>query len=164
MEINLRTIGSILVGFSIIMLFLLTVIKIDNDTKSNELCERYHELGIDMSLCPAHNSFFSWDIIIAYGINFMLLIMGLYLIFMPKTIFENEPKKDFKKFDITKLDDEEKLIYDFIKGKGGSSYQSDIIKETNFSKVKTTRILDKLESRGVVERKRRGMTNIIILK
>ena len=48
MEINLRTIGSILVGFSIIMLFLLTVIKIDNDTKSNELCERYHELGIDM--------------------------------------------------------------------------------------------------------------------
>jgi uncharacterized membrane protein len=43
-------------------------------------------------------------------------------------------------------------------------YQSDLIKETEFSKVKITRILDKMESKDVIDRKRRGMTNIIVLK
>ncbi|MBI4983154.1 MarR family transcriptional regulator [Candidatus Woesearchaeota archaeon] len=46
----------------------------------------------------------------------------------------------------------------------GSAYQSDLIKETRLTKVKVTRILDKLEGRGLIERKRRGMTNIVILK
>ena len=70
----------------------------------------------------------------------------------------------FKKIDVSKLDDEEKKIYALIKNNKGSIYQSDIIKDTGFSKVKTTRILDRLESKGVAERKRRGMTNIIILR
>ena len=32
------------------------------------------------------------------------------------------------------------------------------------NKVKITRILDKLEGMGILERKRRGMTNVVILK
>ena len=32
------------------------------------------------------------------------------------------------------------------------------------SKVKITRILDKLEASGLVERKRRGMTNVVMAK
>ena len=55
-------------------------------------------------------------------------------------------------------------MYDIIKGKNGSAYQSDLIKETGFSKVKVTRILDKMETADIIERKRRGMTNIIVLK
>ena len=46
----------------------------------------------------------------------------------------------------------------------GSAYQSDLIKETQLTKVKITRILDHLEGKQLIERKRRGMTNIIILK
>src|SRR3989338_1021941 len=34
----------------------------------------------------------------------------------------------------------------------------------NIEKAKMTRILDRLENRGFVERKRRGLTNIVILK
>jgi len=38
------------------------------------------------------------------------------------------------------------------------------VEETGFTKVKITRILDSLEGNGLIERKRRGMTNIIILR
>ena len=36
--------------------------------------------------------------------------------------------------------------------------------DRTMTKVKVTRILDKLEGRGLVERKRRGMTNVVMLK
>ena len=62
------------------------------------------------------------------------------------------------------MDEEEKRLYNIIKDKDGSAYQSDLVKETDFSKVKITRVLDKLEHKGIIERKRRGMTNIVVLK
>jgi len=81
---------------------------------------------------------------------------------------EPTPKKSearlFAPVDLSSLDSEEKRAYDIIKDKGGSVFQSDIIRETGFTKVKVSRILDKLENRGVLERKRRGMANIIVLK
>ena len=63
-----------------------------------------------------------------------------------------------------KLDAEEQKIIRLLEEKEGSTYQSDLIKETGHSKVKITRILDKLESKGILEKKRRGMTNIVVLK
>ena len=46
----------------------------------------------------------------------------------------------------------------------GTIFQSTFVEELDFSKVKVTRLLDKLEGKGVLERKRRGMTNVVILK
>ena len=43
-------------------------------------------------------------------------------------------------------------------------YQSSLMKETGFSKVKTTRVLDRLETKKILERKRRGMTNLVVLR
>ena len=40
----------------------------------------------------------------------------------------------------------------------------DTPQKTNFGKAKMTRIIDRLEGRGFVERKRRGMTNVVVLK
>ena len=66
--------------------------------------------------------------------------------------------------ELSKLDDDEKKIYASIKASDGASYQSDLIKELGMSKVQITRILDKLEAKKIIERKRRGMTNIVVLK
>ena len=162
MNNNYKTLGMILTAFSLILLFVLTIVKIDFDNQSSFLCEKFHENQLDMNQCPAHKSNASWMFTIAYGISFIMLGAGLYLIFMFKPALE-EPKKEFKQVDLTKLDEEEKKIYETIKAKGGSAYQSDLIKETEFTKVKITRILDKLELNGILERKRRGMTNIVVL-
>ena len=43
-------------------------------------------------------------------------------------------------------------------------FQSDLVEKTEFDKVKVSRILDKLEGRQLIERKRRGMTNVVVLK
>ncbi len=163
MEINVKTIGSVLIGFSIILLFLLVFLKVDNDSKSADLCDKYQELDLDMQECPVHKNTFSWAIIVAFGVGFIMLVIGIYLLLMPKLSSEST-KKEFKHFDINKLDEQEKNIYNILKNKGGSVYQLDLIKGTGFSKVKISRILDKMESMGILERKRRGMTNIIVLK
>ena len=163
MNLNSKTLGSILIGFSLILIFLLTFVKINLDSQSAYLCELTALVNKDMKQCPAHNNLISWIIVSAFGIGFILLGVGLYILFSSKPIFEGL-KKDFKQIDLSKLDDEETKIYDIVKNKSGSAYQTDLIKETEFSKVRITRALDRLESKGILERKRRGMTNIVVLK
>jgi hypothetical protein len=121
--------------------------------------------------CPMHATIVVQQSV-SYGFSSLLLLVGLYMIFFMKPLKKSKheekeeiPKKtDFSNIDMSKLDDDEKKIVDILKLAKGSSYQSDIVKETDFSKVKVTRILDKLEGKKVIERKRRGMANIVILK
>jgi hypothetical protein len=58
----------------------------------------------------------------------------------------------------------EQQIIQLIINCDGSIYQSDLTKELNLTKVKVTRLLDRLEGKGLIERKRRGMTNVVVLK
>ena len=43
-------------------------------------------------------------------------------------------------------------------------FEADLIYKTGFGKAKMTRIIDRLEGKGFVERKRRGMTNVVVMK
>lgn len=110
---------------------------------------------------------------------FIIFSIGIYMIFFNKEKEENVEnkkkelklnetnlfeKEKYEKISIQLKDFEEKQIYDKIIEKEGSIYQSALVNETNLSKVKVTRVLDKLEGKHLIERKRRGMTNIILLK
>ena len=68
-----------------------------------------------------------------------------------------------KVFDTSGLKSEEKRIFEIIK-KEKSIFQADLIEKTGSGKARMTRIIDRLEGQGFVERKRRGMTNIVVLK
>ncbi len=165
---NEKVLGYSLIGFSIILFIILAFIKIQVDSQSAFLCEKFHENQLNMNECPVHktNSFWenvSWMITAAFGIDFLIFGVGLYIAFFYKSLSQ-ELKKEFREIDLSKFDDEEKKVYGIIRNKEGSAYQTDLIKETGFSKVKVTRILDKLETKDILERKRRGMTNIIVLK
>ena len=70
---------------------------------------------------------------------------------------EQKPKKALQ------LSGDEKLIYEEV-AKEGSIFQSSLVEKTGMTKVKVTRVLDRLEGKGLIERKRRGMTNVVILK
>lgn len=162
MNANLKTIGWILSGFAVVLLIVLAFVKTDVDRQSVFLCEKVKETNSDMENCPVHKSNISWMIVLAFGIAFLLFGVGLYLLFLYKQAIPAQTS--FKEVDVSKFDEEEKKIYELLKFKEGSAYQTDLIKETEFSKVKITRLLDRLEFKGVLERKRRGMTNIIVLK
>ena len=172
MEIRLKTIGYGLISIAVLLLVLLTFVKLDVDKQSVALCEQVSETGGDMASCPVHKSNISWIIMFAFGIAFLMFGAGIYLVFAQepaKPIEEKLPiiaeeKKEFKQFDLAKLDEAEKKVYELIKSRDGSAYQSDLVRETSFGKVRVTRILDKLEQMGILERRRRGMTNIIVLK
>jgi len=157
-----KNIGLILAGVSIVLIMILTIVKIDVDRQNTLLCQKFHEQGLDVTQSPSHKGNISWMILSAFGVAFLMLGTGIYMLFFLKQAVMT--KKEFKNVDLSKLDEEEEKIYGIIREKEGSAYQTDLIKETGYSKVKITRILDKLESRDILERKRRGMTNIIVLK
>ncbi|MFP4175536.1 MAG: helix-turn-helix transcriptional regulator [Halobacteriales archaeon] len=58
----------------------------------------------------------------------------------------------------------EKEIYEVVLDSDGVVEQSTIVEETDLSKSHVSRKLDVLESRKLVERKRRGMRNVVVLK
>ncbi len=130
------------------------------------------------TMCPMHTTLRTQEVI-SYGLMGLLLMVGLFMVFFMK---EEEEKiireeriiqvagsnsnhsEEEKKKRLESLDEEEKKIMGLVLGREGSIYQSDLIRETKLSKVKITRILDRLEGKGLIERKRRGMTNIILEK
>jgi len=65
---------------------------------------------------------------------------------------------------VKKLSGDEKAVYDAVTSADGTIFQSDLVKQLGFSKVKLSRILDRLEAKGLVERRRRGMANLVVLK
>jgi uncharacterized membrane protein len=153
-DINQKLFGAVLIGLALILMFVLIFVKIQSDKEGAFLCQIVAE-SPDMSMadCPAHNSSNSWLIMVAFGVAFLMLGAGAYLSLQgPK---ERRTKK---------LDEEEQRIVEILKQREGSMYQSDLMKELDYTKVRMTRTLDKMESKHILERKRRGMTNIIVLK
>lgn len=114
---------------------------------------------------------------VGIGIMIFVIVIGIYLIFFGKekeivtkikTIKQQiEPKRitkeNYKKI-MANLSSDEKLVLKNIIEAQGTIFQSELVDKTQFTKVKVTRILDKLEGKGIIERKRRGMTNVIILQ
>ena len=75
-----------------------------------------------------------------------------------------EKRGEWKKADVSSLETDEKKVVEVLNDNEGSAFQSDIIKKTGYTKVKVSRILDRMEQRGLIERKRRGMANLVVLK
>jgi hypothetical protein len=109
---------------------------------------------------------------ISLAIAGLVAVIGLFLIFskeekeiVVKKVREKiEVEKKAKPIDYSKLDKDEKIIMKAVEEAQGTIFQSDLVDKTGFSKVKVTRILDRLEGRQFIERKRRGMTNVVVKK
>lgn len=158
--ISQKHLGYLLIFFGIVLLAVLGIVKTDYDSQAALLCTQIEASGTDMLQCPAHNSNASWYFLLGFGIGFILVAFGFYLSFVPKPV----SKKSFKEINLSSLDSDSLKVYNFLKSKNGAVFQSDLINETGYSKVKISRILDKMEMDEVVERKRRGMANLIVLR
>ena len=53
---------------------------------------------------------------------------------------------------------------ELLRKEGNAMFQADLMEKMEMGKVKTTRLLDKLEAKQLVERKRRGMNNLVVIK
>lgn len=106
---------------------------------------------------------------LALAIVVVLVVIGLVLIFSKqservivktKTVKEKVKKKEY---DLSGLRKEDKDVFKIVKEQG-TIFQADLIEKTGFGKAKMSRVIDRLEGKGFVERKRRGMTNVVVLK
>ena len=61
------------------------------------------------------------------------------------------------------LDEDERLLYTRLRDAGEAVLQRDVVAWGTFSAAKVTRLLDRLEKKGLVVRERHGMTNRIRL-
>lgn len=154
-----RNVGYIVLGFAAILGFTIYSFNKALTDLVNSSCSHGHT-------CPM------WDVIdfhtnVSIGLMSLIVIGGLYLIFT-KEKEDVSPIKDFSKESFAPIlkeaTDDEKKILEAILEEKGTMFQGDIVDTTGFSKVKVTRLLDKLEGRGVLERKRRGMANVVVLK
>lgn len=63
-----------------------------------------------------------------------------------------------------RLHNNEKTVFTVVRDADGKLPQRDIVERTDLSKATVSRTLDTLESKDLLERKRRGMGNIVVLK
>ena len=125
--------------------------------------------GQSVSITQLPGFFTLEDVIIIVIASIILGVSGTYLLFFDlaekpagKLVLE-ERKKRWKEIVKTLKEDEQK-IYRAIIEAGGIIEQSKLPEKTGLSKSSVSRTLDLLESKGLVERKRRGMGNIVLLK
>ena len=127
------------------------------------------EEGQNASITKLPGFFTIEDVIIVVIASIILGISGTYLFFFDLyekpagEVVLKEREKRWK--EIAKiLKEDERKIYQAIIEAGGIIEQSKLPEKTGISKASVSRILDLLESKGLVERRRRGMGNVILLK
>lgn len=160
-KINLghKQIGLIIVIISIVF----ALVVLDLTKKIEDLNSVLHRTcTLPDAVCPfvgtPHQS------IVGFSVAGVLFAFGILLILLSRKseYTEMEKKEEIEKV-IKTLDNSEQKIYETIRN-SGAIFQSELVEKSGLTKVKVTRVLDKLESKGIVERKRRGMTNIVICK
>jgi len=144
-----RTVGLLLVGIAALIGFVVYSFNQALTDIVNSSCSHG-------TSCPMWGTI-NFQTSIGIALIAFVTIVGLYLVF-----FSSKPAA--KRVSTAKLSAEEKTVVGKISEADGSIFQSDLVEKTGFTKVKVTRILDRLEGMGVIERKRRGMTNVVILK
>ena len=109
------------------------------------------------------------DVIILVVASIILAVSGMYLLFfdsIEKPVGElvlEERKKRWEQIIKTLKEDQQK-IYKAIIESDGIVEQSELPEKTGISKSNVSRALDLLESRGLIEKRRRGMGNTVLLK
>ncbi len=146
-------------GISVLMVIIILLFNNAAREIISSSCIGEHALS-----CPMYNTV-NRQTYLALGIVGLLVIIGFVIMFtkpQEKIVVKRLPKFK-KKIDTSDLRPEDKKIFHLVQSQG-AIFQADLIEKTGFGKAKMSRIIDRLEGRGIVERKRRGMTNVVVLK
>lgn len=103
---------------------------------------------------------------LSLSITGTILVIGFFIMFLkPKEkIIVKKIKEKKKKLNLNGLDKDEKEVINILQKENGAIFQSTLMEKLEIGKVGMTRLLDKLETKQLIERKRRGMNNIVVLR
>lgn len=93
--------------------------------------------------------------------NIVFLMIGLLILVIIMLVgIKSGGKQDV---DISILKENEKKVIDIIKERGGTCKQRAIVRETDFSKAKVSRLVKDLEERGLIKTEKEGRSKKIYL-
>lgn len=155
-----KNVGYLVIGIAIVMAILVWIFNkglkdiVSATCTHGPSCSMYESISIQ-----------TW---ISLAIVALVFVIGLFLVFSKEqeriVIKRVQAQAKRKPINYKLLDKEEKAIVKVLEAAQGTLFQSDIVEQSKFDKVKVTRVLDRLEGKQLIERKRRGMTNVVILK
>ena len=121
--------------------------------------------SMEEDICPMYDTI-NQQTYLALAIVGVLILIALVLIFTKskEKIIIRTIREKKKKLNLENLDKNEKAVVDLLLKENGAMFQSTLMEKLGTGKVGMTRLLDKLEAKQLIERKRRGMNNIIVLK
>lgn len=161
-----RTVGMLIVGIALVIGFIIYIFNQALTAIVAEECT--HGLS-----CPMWGTI-GFETNVALGLMAIVIGIGLYLIFFSKDemvikriterVDIKKPTKDAYSKVLSALQGEERQVLEKVIEAEGSIFQSDLVEKTRLGKVKVSRIIDRLEGKGLIESKRRGITNIVLLK
>jgi len=155
---NTKSIGIILIGICIIFLFVMFSFVNDINRRNASSC------GCPAGQCPMSASL-PFYVYLGFLIVLILGVIGIYLFItargMEKEYAENEKKLAEQ---VKTLNEDEKKVYESVYRADGVIFQAELVKETELPKAKVSRILDKLEGKGLLERRRKGLNNLVLLR
>lgn len=153
-----KNVGKLIVGIGLLMAVMVFIFhsalnRIVGDTCTHgPTCSMYDTISIQ-----------TW---VSMAIVAVVFAIGFVIIFIkPKEkIIVKKVKQKPKKIDKNKLDKREKKAVEILEKENGAIFQKTLMEKLEIGKVGMTRLLDKLEAKQIIERKRRGMNNIVVLK
>ncbi len=159
-----KHVGYVLLGVSVLIILMIFMFKSTLTSFVDASCNLVHGEGY----CPMYETI-NKQTYLALGIVGILFLVSLVLVFSKPTekvivktrTVEKKPEK--KEINTAGLRPEEKQILNIVM-ENKTIFQADLIEKTGLGKAKVSRILDRLEGKGFLERKRRGMTNVVVLK
>ncbi len=158
---NIRTLGFVFILFAIIIAAF-TAWVTDDIKKLNSFLHKDCTLPEDV--CP-FNTLMPPESVVGFGISVIMAAFGILLIIISRKDSKGKMVETKKIEDaIEALTGDEKAVYDTILASNGTIFQSELVEKSTLDKVKVSRVLDKLEGKGLIERKRRGMSNVIIVR
>ncbi len=155
---GMREAGLVVIGISIVLLFLMASITDQLNHSLDSAC------ACEAGSCPMTGNL-PVQSYAGFTVTVVLLGFGSFLMVKSRRMNRaNMEKEKEMKVTIKSMNPDESRLYDIVRESGNVIFQSEIIEKAGFSKVKVSRILDRLEARGLIERRRRGMTNVVIMK
>lgn len=157
-KMDMKKIGIILIGICIIFLFVMISFVNDINKRNESAC------GCPTGQCPM-----STGLPLYVYLGFLMALIsgatGVYLFITTRSMERADVENEKKLAEYVKtLNEDEKKVYETVYRADGVIFQSELVKETELPKAKVSRILDKLESKGLLERRRKGLNNLVLLR
>ena len=168
--------GILLLGLALVLVAVLGIAS-EHIMRTNEYLHQQCTLPAD--ICPINRGVPS-ESLIGFGAIGAIGLYGVWLIRAPRPPLglagrrskprsgrpsaPPQPAPPAPKALPESLPPDERTLAELLQQSDNIALQGDLVAKSGFSKVKVSRLLDHLEARGLVERRRRGMSNLVLLK